>query len=224
MEVQQGFIEKIMKHNDLKLMQYNRTLHFKNNSVNKGDFCIYQKLPDSSRLHVMSLAWLSLPAEPTTHLKFDWTEDYSFVWSETGVLAPGVMFKASQVWKADLTKANHVGFRRKDDTYTFEWKDLIPRTVFAIDQDNSIPMSDLSVGMGMSGSGVFATQAQPQSVSVFVPHPEYWIVFGDYKKGVVLDFSEMKNVKNISFPESIYSLEVTLNKDNTWSVKPDSSV
>ena len=83
-------------------MTTNYSVDFINNSVNAGDVCIYQTQPDIGVYNVMSLAWIAKKAASHSEIKFTWGIDYSFVWSETGELKPGVIFDASQVVDADL--------------------------------------------------------------------------------------------------------------------------
>ena len=66
-----------------------------NNSQQLGSFAVFQKLPQSPP-NVFTLAWLARPAHPNTRVTFSWTTDYCFVWSETGVVQPGISFSASR--------------------------------------------------------------------------------------------------------------------------------
>lgn len=198
------------------------SVNFKNNSDMSGDACIYQTDPDITDPNVMSLAWFSKAAHPTTRVLFTWQVNYSFVWSNTGLLKPGVVFIASQAWDADLSMKNQVGFTYQANAHTF--KDLTqgPRNgSLYINQDNSIPPQIASVGIGMSGSGTFVRQAEPNIDLVFTPHPEYWITFGTFTEGQVLDITEITHPAALEFPPNVYKLVATLNADNTWTVTPE---
>lgn len=201
------------------------SLIFVNNSTQTGDACVYQQDPNITDPNVMSLAWFSKKAAPTTTVQFDWTIDYSFVWSETGQLRPGVMFTASQTWAADLSTTNQVQFTNLGGAYTFQNQTQGPQQgSLYILEDNTIPPNQASVGVGMSGSGTFAVQAQPNTTAIFTPHPQYWITFGNYVQGEVLDITTISSAANIVFPPSTYSMTAILNADNTWTVQPTSSV
>jgi len=76
----------------------------------------------------------------------------------------------------------------------------------------------------MSGSGTFVVQAQPNMNAIFTFHPEYWITFGNFKEGEVLDITQITNKAQITFPPNIYSMAAILNQDNTWTIKPTSQV
>ena len=196
------------------------TLEFQNNSTNAGDVCVYQTPPDVNTPGVMSLAWFSQFNYPTTEVVFKWTIDYSFVWSQTGVLKPGVIFDASQTWEADLHTSNQVTFHY-DQAYTFQGQKAGPQAGnLYITEDPTIPLKTASVGIGMSGAGVFAVQAQPNINLVFTPHPLYWITFGKFVPGQVLDIQSLTGVAQVQFPPNIYKMAAILNEDNTWTIEP----
>jgi hypothetical protein len=201
------------------------SLTFVNNSSNTWDAAVYQKDPDLGVPNVQSLAWFTKTAAPTTKLVFTWTINYSFIWSETGQLVPGVQFNASQDWPADLSTTNQVSFT-KSPAYTFQNQTQGPAAgTLYISQDNTIPSKVASVGIGMSGAGVFAVQAQPNLQATFVPHPQYWITFGQFTQGEVLDIGQITSkAANVKYPFNVYSMTAILGPDNKWTVNPTSSV
>lgn len=205
-------------------MSQTYTLTFVNNSVNLASACVYQKAPDTSMVDVMSLAWFSKEAAPHTRVNFSWTIDYSFIWSQTGTLAPGVLFSASENLPADLTSTNKVSFTNENGAYTFQNQGPGTPGSLTIAQDGTIPAQQAAVGIGMSGQGAFAVQAQPNMNEMFTPHPNYWITFGTFTQGEVVDVESMTNPQQISFPENIYAMTAVLNSDNTWTVQPTSAV
>jgi hypothetical protein len=195
------------------------SLTFINNSTNSGNACIYQTDPDLGP-DVMSLAWFAKPTHPTTEETFSWQIDYGFIWDETGELVPGVVFDASQVWPADLTQANKISFSLINEAYTFS--NLTKGSmqgVLEIDEDSTIPLKRASVGISMAGAGTFAKQAQPNMTLFFEPHPEYWITFGNFESGEVLNMTELTSKQKIEFDPGVFDKIVILNKDNTWTVK-----
>ncbi len=201
-------------------MSQQYSIQFKNNSSNPGYACIYQTDPDIGVPNVLSLAWFSKYAFPSTNIIFKWEIDYNFVWSQTGTLEPGVTFIASQAWDADLSSNNQVTFTHENDTYTFKNKTADPRSgSLYIKEDGTLPLKEAAVGIGMSGNGTFVVQAQPNMNLTFTPHPKYWIAFGNYTEGQVLDITEMTNVKEIDFPPNTYSMTAILNADNSWTVQ-----
>lgn len=178
-------------------------LLFNNESTNEGNVCIYQTDPNIGVPNVLSLAWFSKYTHPTTSVDFSWEINYNFVWANTGILIPGVLFGASQAWEADLENNNQVSLNFKNGAYTFEHQTQGPEDGnLYIKETKNIPLKQASVGVGMSGKGTFVVQAQPNFNLAFSPHPQYWITFGTFKQGEVLDVGQITN----KAPVSGYSL------------------
>ncbi len=207
------------------------TLRVINDSTNFQDMCVYQEDPNIGVPNVLSLAWFAKPAYPTTTVMFRWTIDYSFLWSETGMLVPGVYFDASQTWPADpsivtpataTTPGNQIGFTHPQGAYTFVSEEMrgAQNGSLYIVQNSDVPLKQASVGIGMSGAGTFAVQAQPNLNLTFTPHPAYYLAAGTFEQGEVLDIGSISNPVGIEFPPGIYSMTAQLNKDNTWTVSP----
>ncbi len=200
--------------------QYSLTII--NNSPQSGDFCLYQVDANVKDPYIMSLAWLSKRAHPSTTLQYAWVIDYSFVWAETGNLQPGIIFKASQNVNGGLTQDNAITFTKEDGAYHFI--DLTTDEnydgLLNIKCDNTIPTQQASVGIGMSGSPTFVRQAQPNMAFIFSPKIEYRLAFGYYDQGEVLNLGQISNFATIEFPNGVYSMTAILNADNTWTVEP----
>ena len=207
------------------------SLRVVNQSTNFVDMCVYQDDPDLGVPDVMSLAWFAKPAYPSTTVNFRWTIDYSFVWSETGELIPGVFFDASQVWPADPsvvkpstadTAGNQVGYAHPSrSAYTFTSTPTSGAKVgtLYVKEASDLPLKQASVGIGMSGSGTFAVQAQPNMNLTFTPHPVYYLAAGTFAQGEVLDIGSITNSVRIAFPPGTFSMTATLQADNTWKVQ-----
>lgn len=203
----------------------NYNLTFVNNSSNAWSACVYQTDPNINLPNVMSLAWFAEMAAPTTTVEFTWQINYAFVWSETGLLVPGVNFSASQTWPANLSTTNQVTFTQPQTQqgpyYTFANQTQGPNTgSLYIVEDPSVGVAQASVGIAMSGAGVFAVNAEPNLNLIFTPEPVYWITFGMYEQGDVMDITEITNSAKVQFPPGVYSMTATLNADNTWTVGP----
>ncbi|TWJ02381.1 hypothetical protein JN11_01353 [Mucilaginibacter frigoritolerans] len=195
------------------------TIHFFNNSTVAGSFSVFQKMPDQAGPNVFSLAWLAKFTNPNTRLSFSWTLDHCFTWAETGQLVPGITFEASEVLPATLNENNTVTLTKSDGAHQFinQTSEGQPGSL-TITADNTIPPNQTSVGVGMSGSGTFAVQAAPNMNFVFTPHPQYWVAFGNFHQGQALQTSEITNTAQVVFPPNIYAMNVTLNRDNTWTI------
>jgi rhizosphere induced protein len=204
------------------------TLTFINNSANNWDFCCFQEDPNISTQDVKSLAWFAFPVAPTTSVSFSWTINYQFVWSQLGNLAAGVKFSARQKWDADLTRQNGVDFTRKPNkAFTFENQSSFgnPGTLY-INQDGTIPADTAAVGINMgiagappgAGSGTFVVAAQPNITASFTPHPVYWVTFGQYTPGQVLDTQQITKKAKVAFPVNTYDMYAILGQNNEWTI------
>jgi len=212
------------------------TLRVINDSTNFVDMCMYQQDPNIGVPNVMSLAWFAKPAYPTTTVVFRWTVDYSFVWSETGTLVPGVYFDASQAWPADPsivgtasdTKAgNQIGLSHPSSgayTFTSTPTSGAQKGSLYVKEDPNLPLKRASVGIGMSGAGTFAVQSQPNLNLTFTPHPIYYLAAGTYAQGEVLDIGSITNPTDIRFPAGVFSMTATLTESNIWKVGPTSGL
>src|SRR6478752_3202453 len=175
------------------------SLVFQNQSTNQGSGCVYQEEPNLGLPNVLSLAWFSKVAAPNTTITFSWSIDYSFVWAETGLLIPGVMFMAGQTLPADLSTTNSVTLSYLGGAYQFQNQSSGPNAgSLYIREDGTVPLKMASVGIGMSGSGTFAVQAQPNMNLIFTPHPKYYITFGNFSRGEVLDPTSVTNKAEIA--------------------------
>ena len=195
-------------------------LIFINKSSNTGDACVYQHDPDMETYDVMSLAWFAKGAAPTTTVIFHWTIDYSFVWDETGDLVPGVVFEASQMWGADPYGVNGVRLTMAaPDIYTFaDLKMQGEEGNLYIYGDRSLPVKEAAVGIGMAGAPYVVRLAQPNWEWVYTPKPMYWITFGSFEPGEVLDIESISNKHVIHFDRGVTSMTAIFNYDNTWDV------
>lgn len=80
-------------------------------------------------------------------------------------------------------------------------------------------MKEASVGIGMSGSPTFAVQAQSNMSLMFTPHPNYWITFGNFESGQVLDLEAITDCSMVEYKENCYEMTAILKGDNTWEVE-----
>jgi hypothetical protein len=201
------------------------SLIFKNASTNQGSGCVYQEDPNLNLPNVLSLAWFSKVAAKNSTVTFTWTIDYSFVWAETGELIPGVFFMAGQTPSADLSTMNSITLSYLGGAYQFQNQGPGAGSGnLYIREDSTVPLKQASVGIGMSGAGTFVVQAQPNYNLIFTPHPKYYITFGTFTAGQVLDIAAVTNKAEILFPPGVTSMTAILGPDNSWTVKSTSSV
>ena len=195
-----------------------RQLTLINNSTNAGNLIVYQSMSEN---FMNSLAWFSKYAYPNTKVQVSWDDTaYDFVWAGAGQVTPGIVFSAAQVVPANLTSTNQIKFSYDGPNKTFFFHDQQAgqqQGTLMISQDTTIPMNAVSVGIGMSGQPTFAVQAQPNMNVVFTPRTQYWVAFGTFQQGEVLDV-ETLNAVQVEFPPNVTSMTATLNADNTWTV------
>lgn len=184
-----------------------------------GSACLYQQSAGAP-FNLLSLAWFAYPTYPTSRTTFQWTLDYSFVWGETGTLMPGVTFSADQQIAASLNEANLVTFLQQYGSPQFTMPQFGGQPgMLSIRCEASVPYGQYSIGTGMSGAASFAMQAMPNTTATFGTSPSYWVTFGNYRQGQVLDAHSITNAVQLNFPAGVYALTVTLNPDGTYTVQ-----
>lgn len=196
--------------------QYSLTVEHK--GTDTGDFCIYQTNDNQSE-DIRSLVWFSKRAHPETNINFKWGIDYGFTWSEQGLLVPGVVYEASQIIAADPSDVSHnsIGFTKRDRAFDFE-ETPVPTTHgrLGISCDELIPAKAASIGVSMSGKTAFACTASPNMKYTFRPHPRYWIAFGKFEEGEVVDLNRMTRKFEIVFRDNQFDKVVCLTESNNW--------
>ena len=54
--------------------------------------------------------------------------------------------------------------------------------------------------------------------AVFTPHPNYWVIFGNYEAGQVMDVENVTGSVEATYAGSLTSRTVTLQPDNILQV------
>jgi len=204
----------------------NYTLRVKNESSNNTNFAVFQEVPNTSALgNVFTLAWFSKYAFVTTTAEFGWSIDYSAIWSRPGQeLRPGVVCKTGQTIPVDLNGKNSLvlTYSEEHDAFNFEAPKEGAKGTILTACDSSVPNSlttpsaAAGVGIGMSGSGVFLADTQPNMEKVWTPKPRYFVIAGSYKQGEILDVQTVfGKAKEIVF-NGVSTVELTLNDRNEW--------
>ena len=190
-----------------------------NNSSLLGGFTVFQK-PSGNPASVFTLAWLSRPTHPNTQVTFSWTTDYCFVWSETGVVKPGIGFSASETLAANPESQNFTQLTEDSvgATYFTPPTGEGPQGMLTIQQLANVVPDRTSVGIGMSGSGTTVVQAAPNFTTTFAPHPNYWVVFGNFLTGHVLDIEQMTGEVEVGYAGGVTSRTATLGSNGVITV------
>lgn len=71
----------------------------------------------------------------------------------------------------------------------------------------------------MSGKPAVACVAAPNLKYTFMPHPRYWIAFGKFEEGEVIDVNRMTQKFEIEYPVNVFSRTVELSGNNSWILK-----
>jgi hypothetical protein len=198
----------------------NYTLRIKNRSRAQHDFLCYQQGINVNTPYIYTLAWFAKPVADGVDVDFTWSIDYAFVWSEQGPPKPGIAFNAHQMVDADLQTANLINFTDVDGAFQFV-NETAAGTAgsLTIACDGTIPGGAAVVGVGMSGQGTHVVPAEPNFAAVFSVNPEYWISFGSFVPGQVIDTQTMVESEQVSFPVNVYGMTATLDSGNNWTVE-----
>ena len=114
----------------------------------------------------------------------------------------------------------HATFTHRDGAYDFKNQEgADPDGSLYIVQDGNVPLKQASVGIGMSGAGTFVVDGQPNKTLTFTPKPQYWIAFGSFRTGEVLDIQAVTQDAQINFLPGVNTMRATLNMDNTWTIE-----
>lgn len=195
--------------------KYSITVH--NQASHSAYLTVFQNDPTQWSAHAMPLAWFAKFSRPDSRVRFEWGDDIGLSWAETGELRPGMQFCASETYEP--AGGNNRITLVYNGSYHFvnPGQALDDPAGLHLAESGSIPLrSQAAVGVTMSGSTVYATQARPNQDLSFSPHPQYFIAYGNYEEGEVIDVSTIHNPLQLSYPVGIYALTTTLNADGTW--------
>lgn len=171
-----------------------------NNSQISGNFAIFQQAPPTSVPgNVFSLAWVARPATPFSREAFTWGLDYSLVGSETGVMQPGIVSSGRQNPPDDTNRPYFAQLTQDNQgATTFANVASMGALGSLTVQPENVAPDRTSVGVGMAGSGTFAVQAAPNMTAVFTPHPNSWVISGNYQTGDVMDIKDGTSAVEVS--------------------------
>lgn len=192
-----------------------------NQSSRAWTFFVYQQCVDQTP-DMFSLAWFASPYKirQGDAITFRWQIDYVFVWSDTGVLRPGISFDASGNKPADPNGKNTTQFDLSPGPGLSDPVQAPPVGSLVIHDGDDVPNGRFSVGIGMSGQGTFAVQAGTGLNHMFTPTPSYWIAAGDdIQVGTVLNIKTVTDTAEVKFPSAVNNLVATLGDDNRWTIR-----
>lgn len=197
---------------------------FVNNSTKPGAVCLFQQPADFNKdlNGIRSLAWFTKRTNPGTKARFAWNPDYCFIWDDLIDTEPGRVVDASQTMPADLNEKNGITLSKVNDAYRFgEPMQMGQPGALIIRSDNTVPANEAVAGYGLANSGLFVVPVAPNYNYMFRPtRPnQFYITFGNFQTGQILDLEAITHCAEITFPGNIYSMVATLNEDDTWTVK-----
>ena len=142
------------------------------------------------------------------------------MWSETGTLQPGITFHASQAIPADPMGRNFIQLTADSygATYFTPPTTTGPVGSLTIEQLATVVPNRTACGISMSGAATYVVQAAPNMTAVFTPHPNYWIAFGNYMPGQVLDIETIRGEVEAIYAGSITSRTATLQLNNILTI------
>jgi rhizosphere induced protein len=193
-------------------------------------FAIYQNDPDLGSSNAMSLAWFVQGAHPGQTIDFEWTIDYSVMWSANGTANGTVKFVIAQEVPCDPSDVNRNGVQLVYENGV-PWLQPsrfalgIPRSgCIYVNELSTLPSSSGLIGLAIGGKPAYAAPAEPNRLEVFKPHPNYWITAGTFEAGVALDVEEISSrSQEITFDDGIYDLSVGFDRARVWSVSETAS-
>ncbi len=197
------------------------TVNFFNNSHQAWSMCLFQKVPEGTA-GIRPLAWFAQFTLPAQQSRVLWDVDYSLFWSVTGKLAPWIIVTPAQMLHAGLSQNNIVTLTCYENGLLnfIDQKTGGTAGALTIVSDSTVPSDQASVGIAMADFPVFAAQAVANTGFAIVPNPDYWVAIGNFQQGQVLDYGELTNKAQVVFPPGVYTMNATLNPDNTWTIAP----
>ena len=195
--------------------------------VNKGaapsKFYVYQQPPTIA--NNLSLAWFASPYRIAAgdNITFSWNIQYSFVWSDTGIVKAGVIFASMGLKECDPSGNNVTSFTFENDTPQLS-EPMTGGTAgsLTINDGITIQSNRFAVGVGMSGKGTYVVNAGPNLTHQFTPEPKFYVVAADkVEEGEVMDITTVTESGSLAFPPNVYNLTATLKSDNTWDITPE---
>jgi hypothetical protein len=157
-------------------------------------------------------------------VNFSWQEVWDLIWMETGPLAAGIQFSASEVVPASLAATNNrIVLTYADGIFSFAEQGPGPQGVLQI-ATQMIPPNTASIGIGMAGSPINMVQAAPNLTATFEPRINYWVTVADVVQGELMDLATLSAKAHVAFPPEITGMTATLSQgvvvgELVWTVR-----
>jgi len=162
---------------------------------------VYQTDPGMPS-NAKSLAWWTKPCHMNTNANLKWNITYNFVWGENGKLDPGSYYETGEVVAADPIGNNTITLAYPGGGFEFQnpTQQGDPGTLYIHEADD-VPSQKGCVGIGMQGVGTFVFPTHPTGEGHvnFVPHPSYWVAFGSFTAGKIVDKGSFYYPRQLTF-------------------------
>jgi hypothetical protein len=197
------------------------TLRFHNNTGSTQTFVCFQPPLDATK--GLAPAWFAMRVANGVEVNFSWQEVWDLIWMETGPLAAGIQFSASEVVPASLATNNRIVLTYTDGVFSFAEQGPGPQGELQI-ATQMIPPNTASVGIGMAGSPINMVQAAPNLTTTFQPRINYWVTVADVVQGELMDLSTLRAKAQVVFPPEITGMTATLSQgivvgELVWTVR-----
>jgi hypothetical protein len=183
------------------------TLRFHNNSGSTQTFVCFQ--PPLGATTGLAPAWFAMRVGNGVEVNFSWQEVWDLIWMETGPLAAGIQFSASEVVPASLNNNNRIVLTYTDGIFSFADQGAGQAGSLQI-ATQMIPPNTASVGIGMAGSPINMVQAAPYLTTTFEPRINYWVTVADVAQGELMDLSTLSSKAHVVFPPEVMGMTATL--------------
>lgn len=225
------------------------TLKVKNNSSIATSFCVFMMLSEEQTQNSSphTLAWMVKYAEPNTMVSFSWNDIFNVIWSQPGnhlqlgvvcdVREPDfsslnqsikVSVAASQCIDVNLPEkgCTTLQYNKKQSSYCFSELKKSNSGQIITKCNSEVPNSKATspqiaagVGIGLSGSGLFLIETQPNLPFMWpVPPFKFYLSFGSVKWGEIIDpESWLERAVLVSFNDTT-ECEAILNINNCLEV------
>lgn len=197
------------------------TLRFYNNSGSTQTFVCFQLPPSATE--GLAPAWFAMPVANGVEVNFTWRQTYDLIWMETGPLAAGIQFSASEIVPASLTDNNRITLKFTDGIFSFA--DQGPGVAGALQiSTQAIPPNTAAIGIGMAGSPINLIQAEAFTTVTFQPGMSYWVTVADVAQGDLMDISTLISKARVVFPPDVTGMTATLHPgavvgQSVWTVR-----
>ncbi len=197
------------------------TIVFKNESGQSGVAMVYQLPPDTSMSNVFAVAWqtTNVSADPTRDTTFSWSEEYSVSWSQSGGISTGAIYSYATSIDVDLSEGAGATLDLGSGSLepSGQGGGIQPGALqVSVSGGNSGQIA--TVGVGIDGTTGLVVSIPTGAEWTYEPTSTYYIAFGHFIEGMVLNVALIANAVAIDFSDGTSTFVVTYGKDHQFTV------